>query len=64
MFIHVFSNCQSFSNTASDLECAGHLARAGLSGCIANVEINLPYIDDQGLVEKLKFQAETLRKSI
>ncbi len=64
--IELFSNLQGRSNpnTASDLECAGHLARAGLSGCIANVEINLPYIDDQGLVEKLKIQAETLRKSI
>ncbi len=64
--IELFSNLQGrFNpNTASDLECAGHLARAGLAGCIANVEINLPYIDDQGLVEQLKFQAETLRKSI
>jgi len=32
------------TNAASDLECAGHLATAGLKGCAANVRINLPYI--------------------
>jgi formiminotetrahydrofolate cyclodeaminase len=46
------------TNAASDLECAGHLARAGLRGCAANVHINLPYIKDetvrQGLTEKLQ----------
>jgi formiminotetrahydrofolate cyclodeaminase len=35
-------------SAASDLECAGYLARAGLSGCLANVEINLRSLKDPG----------------
>ena len=31
----------------SDLQSAGYLARAGLLGCLANVDINLPGIKDE-----------------
>ena len=44
-------------NTASDLECAMHLSRAGLLGCAENVGINLSAIEDQkvamGLTERI-----------
>jgi len=36
---------------ASDLECAGHLARAGLLGCVATAEINLPHIHDEAAAQ-------------
>jgi methenyltetrahydrofolate cyclohydrolase len=41
------------TNAASDLECASHLARAGLKGCIANIEINLPAIKDEQIVAEI-----------
>lgn len=37
---------RSNPSAASDLDCALHLARAGLLGCLANVEINLPALKD------------------
>ncbi len=49
---------------ASDLECARHLARAGLLGCLANVEINLPSIQDKKSRKELTKRAQTLRKSV
>ena len=42
------------TNAASDLECAGYLAKAGLKGCIANVKINLPYINDQDICKQIQ----------
>ncbi len=41
------------TNAASDLQCGQYLARAGLKGCAANVHINLPYIKDQPIADKM-----------
>jgi len=46
---------------ASDLSCAARLARAGLQGCLDNVEINLPSIADAGTVEELSQRMRALR---
>ena len=46
---------------ASDLSCAVHLARAGLHGCLDNVEINLGSIDDRATVEELSQRVRALR---
>jgi formiminotetrahydrofolate cyclodeaminase len=50
-------------NAASDLECAGNLARAGLSGCLANVEINLPDLKDPGAVAEFSSRAASLKQA-
>ena len=46
------------TNAASDLECAGYLAKAGLKGCIANVKINLPYIKDPDACKQIEGKLE------
>ena len=46
---------------ASDLKCAGHLARAGLLGCAATAEINLPHIHDEAEVAQLRARLCALR---
>jgi len=51
---------RSNPNAASDLECAGHLARAGLLGCAANVKINTPSIKDQAVSSDLGQRADAL----
>lgn len=48
------------TNAASDLECAGHLAGAGLKGCIANVKINLPYIKDPDVCKQIEGRLDTI----
>jgi formiminotetrahydrofolate cyclodeaminase len=48
--------------TFSDLQCALLLARAGLLGCLENVEINLPAIKDITTASKLASQASELNK--
>ncbi len=53
---------RSNPNAASDLACAGHLARAGLLGCVANVEINVSAIKDRGLAAELSERAQALRQ--
>jgi glutamate formiminotransferase/formiminotetrahydrofolate cyclodeaminase len=50
-------------SAASDLECAGYLARAGLSGCLANVEINLRSLKDPSAVSELSARVSLLRKA-
>ncbi|TKJ29453.1 MAG: formiminotransferase-cyclodeaminase [Chloroflexi bacterium B3_Chlor] len=52
---------RSNPNAASDLECALHLARAGLLGCADNVEINLPAIKDQEAAGELAERARSLK---
>ncbi len=49
-------------SAASDLECAGYLARAGLSGCLANVEINLHSLKDPGVVAEFSARAASLKQ--
>ncbi len=48
-------------NCASDLSCAKMLAHAGIHGCMANVEINLPSIKNKDLVHKLAGQLENIK---
>jgi len=52
------------ANAASDLECAAHLAKAGLLGCLANVAINLANIKDEKVVQSFIKETEWLRASI
>jgi len=48
-------------NAESDLECACHLARAGLLGCLANVEINLGSLEDAERCRRLRERVRALR---
>lgn len=48
-------------NALSDYRCARLLARAGLLGCLENVQINLPMIKEAQAVERLAAHAERLR---
>ena len=52
------------TNASSDLECAGHLARAGLRGCAANVRVNLPYLKDEDLVRDLETRLDSILKDL
>jgi len=51
----------SSPNAESDLECACHLARAGLLGCLANVEINLGSLEDDKQCRRLWERVRALR---
>jgi formiminotetrahydrofolate cyclodeaminase len=51
-------------NTASDLNCALLLARAGALGCLENVAINLPSIKDEAVAGTLAEQAARLRRDL
>ncbi len=51
-------------SAASDLECAGYLARAGLSGCLANVEINLRSLKNPGVVAELAARVHLLKQAM
>jgi formiminotetrahydrofolate cyclodeaminase len=53
---------RSNPNAASDLACAVYLARAGMLGCLENVEINLPAIKDQQVVAELAERVNALRR--
>jgi len=50
-------------NTASDLECADHLARAGLLGCLANVKINLSSLKNTSQAAQIAKKIEELSMS-
>ncbi len=52
---------RSNPNAASDLACAMYLARAGLLGCLENVEINLPAIKDPQVAAELAERVSALR---
>jgi formiminotetrahydrofolate cyclodeaminase len=54
---------RSNPNAASDLKCALYLARAGLLGCLDNVEINVPAIRDQQVATELAGRARELRET-
>jgi formiminotetrahydrofolate cyclodeaminase len=45
----------------SDLQSAGYLARAGLLGCLANVDINLPGVKDEAAAAEIRTRAAALR---
>ena len=45
-------------NAASDLTCAEHLAKAGLLGCLANVDINLGSIKDESRAAQIAERAK------
>lgn len=55
---------RSNPNAASDLECARHLARAGVLGCAANVAINVPSIRDEDIAANLLAGAEALVEAV
>jgi len=44
----------------SDLQSAGYLARAGLQGCLANVDINLPGVKDETVAGEIRGRATAL----
>jgi len=52
---------RSNPNAASDLACGLYLARAGMLGCLENVEINLPAIRDSRVVAELEERVSALR---
>jgi len=55
---------RSNPNTASDLDCALHLARAGVLGCVANVEINTPSLKDSKVATNMARRAKELANEI
>jgi methenyltetrahydrofolate cyclohydrolase len=54
---------RSNPRAVSDLQCAAYLARAGIQGCLANVDINLPGIKDPAVAEEIRLQAQELRQT-
>ncbi|MBP1720124.1 MAG: formiminotransferase-cyclodeaminase [Deltaproteobacteria bacterium] len=50
-------------SAASDLECAEYLARAGLSGCLANVEINFRSLKDPSALAEFSARVQRLKKA-
>jgi formiminotetrahydrofolate cyclodeaminase len=55
---------RSNPRAASDLQCAGYLARAGLQGCLANIAINLPGIKDPIEAEEIWARAARLQETL
>jgi formiminotetrahydrofolate cyclodeaminase len=55
---------RSNPRAASDLECANHLSRAGLLGCVANVDINARSIGDETVSAELVERARELKESV
>lgn len=53
---------RSYPYAASDLECSMLLARAGLRGCLENVQINLPSIKDPDVAASLTERVNALRE--
>lgn len=55
---------RSNENAASDLRCAQYLSYVGVLGCLENVEINLPQIKDDALVETVTTRANAIRAKL
>jgi formiminotetrahydrofolate cyclodeaminase len=55
---------RSNPRAASDLECAGYLAHAGLQGCLANVAMNLPGIKDPAAADEIRARAARLQEAL
>lgn len=55
---------KSNPNAVSDLMTAEGLSKAGIEGCVLNIEANLPLIKDEDLVLKFIRRATELRNSI
>lgn len=51
-------------NASSDLAVALLLAETAVIGCVANIEVNLPLIEDQATVDELQQEATSLRCSL
>lgn len=47
----------------SDLQSAAYLAEAGLRGCLANVDINLPGVRDEEAASEIRERAQALRSA-
>jgi formiminotetrahydrofolate cyclodeaminase len=52
---------KSNTNAASDLAVGRALAVTALEGCLANVDVNIGSIKDEGTAEALASRADTLR---
>jgi formiminotetrahydrofolate cyclodeaminase len=55
---------RSLPSARSDLQCAGHLALAGLRGCLDNVWVNLPHLESRDLAEDIRKQAQELAQGV
>ena len=65
----VFAQCVALGgcsnrSAAADLECARHLARAGVLSAVANVFANVPAIRDETVTAELKARAQVLRTAV
>lgn len=53
---------KSNPNAISDLMAAAGLSKAGIEGCVLNIEANLPLIKDENIIARFKKEAVELRQ--
>ncbi|WP_246517077.1 cyclodeaminase/cyclohydrolase family protein [Clostridium aciditolerans] len=53
---------KSNPNAISDLMAAEGLSKAGIEGCVLNIEANLPLIKDESIIARFKKEAVELRQ--